>query len=227
MDQSNPIHVDLYWQLIPMYIYQGLAAKTGKEAYYNPFFGKGIYLHILSGNTDKQLYGVGMSDSEIGNRLMHHYYGIIGEKDNYWIPLITDPAVASLYDSGIKWGNKSSDEALRSKAAQSLVEYSYFAIAPLPTLPDGDGTLSHAEKLRDIEAILQHAFVKHRRDQKNPENLGDEWYERIGCRRRDLSGMKQSYELVSHYSNATIEKFLGPNIPYFVGFWNGRVVLDD
>ena len=223
MNTTNPIKVDLHWQLIPMYIYQGLAAKTGKDAYYNPFFGKGIYLHILSGNRDKQLYGVGMSDSEIGNRLMHHYYGIMGEKDDYWIPLITDPADTKLYLPGMEWGNKSSDEARRSKAAQSLVEYSYFAIAPLPTLPDGDGTLSHAEKLRDIEAILQHAFVKYRGLEEQETNA--DWYGRIGCRRRDLSGMTQSYELVSHYSNGTIEQFLSPNIPPSVRFAEGKIIL--
>ena len=210
MSDSKTIHVDLHWQLIPMYIYESLAKKTGADAYYNPFFGKGIYLHILSGNNDKQLYGVGMSDSEIGNRLMHHYYGIMGQKDDYWIPLDTKAALNDLYDTNIGWGQKSGSGDRRQAVGQFLVEYSYFAIAPIPVLPEGSEALSHAEKLRDIEAILQHAFIQHRRDQG--KGLQDVWYERIGCRRRDLSA-KQSYEIVSHYTNEVVKAFLSPNLP--------------
>ena len=221
MSDSKTIKVDLYWQLIPMYIYRSLAGKTGQDAYYNPFFGKGIYLHILSGIDGKQLYGVGMSDSEIGNRLMHHYYGITGEKDDYWLPLDPQKARADLYDPDIKWGHKSGNEERHAAAGQFLVDYSYFAIAPLPVLADGNQALSHAEKLRDIEAILQHAFTELRfpegKHKEREVNVAD-WHERIGCRRRDLSEMKQSYKIVSYYSNATIERFIAANLPARISF---------
>lgn len=209
MTQNEPKQIHLRWQMIPAYIYEGLSAKKGSEAYYNPFFGPGVYLFILAGSADRTLFEIGMSASETGNRLAYHHKGWFGLESDYYLPNDPKLALQNIYDPKIKWGQPSNrTEEINQQIGTFLTRTTYFLIASL-----------HGESkqtLERVEAILQHSFIKHR-------ELSQEWYRRIGCTHLDLSNIAESYNLISHYSNAEIGSFVSPNLPQNIVFSGGTI----
>ena len=166
--------IKLEWILIPSIIYKYLNQFKDEKTPYRPFFGKGIYMYILSNNSGYQIYHIGQSSAEIGRRVFDHYRGYMGEEWKYCVPYNIELAKENIYDKKIEWKNNIESEEERKKIGNYLVDNSYIAIA-------GNNSLTE-ETIRDIETICQHAV-------KMKNNLNDEWLEMIGGQRKHLSNM--------------------------------------
>ncbi len=199
----------LEWILIPSIIYKYLNQFKDEKAYYGPFFGKGIYMYILSNNSGYQIYQIGQSSSEIGNRLFDHYHGFMHEKNEYSVPHNIELAKENIYDKKIEWKKKSESEEERKKIGNYLVDNSYIAIAVNNSLTE--------ETIRDIEAICQHAV-------KIKNNLNSDELKMIGCQRIHLSDMSDYY-LQSYFVNNEVKKIISQTMQEIIQFSKGKIEI--
>lgn len=209
MIQKLTKKIELKWQMIPAYIYEALSSKEVKKKYYNPFFGPGVYLLILYSKPEKCLYQIGMSTTEIGNRLVDHYDGWHGNKHDYFLPENTIKETKNIYDDNISWDQPSNRTKQQNEEVGKLLTHNtYFLVASLNN--------ETKQSLEQIEAIIQHAFIKHR-------GLSEEWYDRIGCRYKNLSKISENIEIISICSNNSINSFVSPNIPEKIIMYQGEL----
>ena len=196
--------VTIPWMLIPARIYAHLGRLKGERAFYSPFFGKGVYAYIYCHTDGYYLYGLGMSAIEIGNRLEHHYKGYFGKVDKYSVPSHSYREASGFYGEASSWTNNLTSEK-RASIGRDLILNSYIGIGVVPEDVDNcESNQGYEQRIRDIEAILQHAFIRYR-------NPGAVFLEVIGCQRKDLSGTP-AYQIKSVFSNSTVQRIIGSPI---------------
>lgn len=158
----------LDWNLIPCCIFEHLDRFKGKDSFYNPFFGPGVYLYIYPSKKGYQIYYIGESN-EIGNRLVDHYQEYIKPNPKFYLPVSSeyfDEDVYKYYSSSVEnssefitreGGNISFD--MRKDIGRKIMQNSYIAI----------GELEDADKglLKDVESILHFAVLKYNNLTKN------------------------------------------------------------
>ncbi len=201
--------IKLEWILIPSIIYKYLNQFKDEKAYYRPFFGKGIYMYILSNNSGYQIYHIGQSSDDIGKRVFDHYSGYMGEKWNYFVPYNIELAKKNIYDTISKWKNNIESEEERKRIGNYLVDNSYIAIAVNNSLTK--------ETIRDIETICQHAV-------KIKNNLNNEWLDMIGGQRKHLSNMSDYY-LQSYFVHNKVKEIISQTMPEIIQFSKGEIKI--
>jgi len=206
--------VELWWNAFPACIYDYLLNFKGKDNYYNPILGAGIYAFVHANGHRYQVYYVGKS-IDIGNRLYQHYLKYTGEDvSDYWLPYDSKLFHGDIYKlfnenppgSGkdFKREGEGFTKEQRMKVGREIMHDTYFAFARVSD-----------DYIEKVEAILHHAILK-----KN--NVGK--YGWLGEKNSILPN--EDIVVKSIYHNDIIKKMLLLSIPEGIIISNGEMKFE-
>ena len=191
--------IQLNWSAIPAVSFNHLFEYKGKEAYYDPSFGSGLYAFVIvSKNPKNAIYYIGKSEN-IASRIMDHLkkeYRNPGS--GFKIPLSFENFQENPYRVLSK--NELSGETeqfsfeKREQVCLNLIKNSYFGIAPIFT---------DQVKLTDVESILQFGLCENW-----PEIKGKGW---IGESRMSLPDGE--WEIENNFLDERVEIIIGSTLP--------------
>ncbi len=190
--------ITLKWFTIPSFLYHGFNEHKDINI---PLFGPGLYQLIYwTGSAGCQAYYIGLSESEVGDRLWDHYKKLINGK--WWLPSDFKKCSRDWYHyirtSDEKDGYLDPEDAKNTqhlkKIGEKLIENSYIAIALWPENTDVD--------MKDIESLLHHGvLIKNELTKKNKPRDG--W---IG----ETTSVLPEKDIIIHntYAHVAIEKMM-------------------
>jgi len=193
--------VTLDWSLLPALMYLPLDRFKGKDGFYYPYFGPGVYLFVYPSKAGYQVYYVGQS-KEVGNRLGDHISAYMNSSSGYYLPRSVD-----LYNEDVyKYFKKNSYEEYFSnipgdfidknytETGEHIMKNSYFGIAKLS---QADESL-----LLEVEYILQQNVLEF----NELPSLGWLGEKKSTKPTRDI-------EIINYFGNDILRKIIGTTLP--------------
>jgi len=191
--------ITLDWSLLPAFMYMPLDDFKGKDGFYYPYFGPGVYVFVYPSETGYQVYYVGQSQ-EVGSRLAAHISAYMNPSSGYYLPKAVDYFNEDVYKyfkkSSIEYfSNKPGDfeEKDYAKTGEYIMKNTYFGVAKI--------SQANESLLLEVEYVLQQEIL---RTHNLPQVgwLGDKKSTRPT---RDI-------KVVNYYDNDTVQKIIGKTL---------------
>jgi len=202
--------INLNWSILPACIFGHLLSFKGKDSFYGPIFGTGVYLFIFPTKKGYQIYYIGES-TEVGSRLMRHFTEYTSVRSDYYI--VTDIAlfeedIYQLYLLASSEYMQQESEGFpikeRQVIGQTLMHNTYFAFALVES--------ADKAKLRNVEALLQIGLL---------EKNGLPKHGWLG----EKTSIVPSYKMEVHnlYPTEIVQKMIKPTLPSIIQCEEGGI----
>jgi len=152
------MNIDLSWSVFPACVYEHLQSFTGKDSFYDPSFGPGVYVLVHGNGRAHQVYYLGQSSDDVGQRLKSHFNTYAQADPRWYLPTSAEVFGRDVYETFRKSTEFMKQEEAgftreeRARIGSKIMHNTYCGYAALA----GQET----EWLLDVEAILHLALLK-------------------------------------------------------------------
>jgi len=206
--------VILNWSIFPACVFEHLLNLKGKNSFYGPIFGAGVYLFIFPTRKGYKIYYIGES-TEVGSRLLGHFKDYTSVRSDYYIPTnitLFEEDIYQFFSSASSENMQQESDKFpieeRKKIGDRLMHNTYFAFS----------LVKNADKarLRDIEALLHIGLLK--------KNCLDKygWF-------GEKTSVIPTYEMevISLYPTKIIQQMIAPTLPTRIQYKEGVFDMSD
>lgn len=167
--------VHLYWRMIPMSAIVPFAQTKGKDSFYFPYLGKGVYLFLLATTSGRYIVWYIGESNHLGKRWWEHVKAILSSC--YWVPknpdkFIMDPiGEINLEAFILPESTELEDNDRYEIGAKKILDRSYFCFAEVRF-----GNRIEREQIESLllkgtkehQGIKAHGWIGDRPSQRHP-----------------------------------------------------------
>jgi hypothetical protein len=202
------MNIDLSWSVFPACVYEHLQGFTGKDSFYDPAFGPGVYVLVHGNGRVHQVYYLGQSSEDVGQRLKSHFNAYAQADPKWYLPTSAEVFGRDVYETFRNGTELMKQEETgfareeRARIGSKIMHNTHCGYAALAGQETG--------WLLDVEAVLHLALLKQHNLPK-AEWLGDKT---SVMPRRNLS-------VSNLYVTSTAQAIISPTLPREIAVRDG------